>query len=249
MHTSACLRAVCLVGSIAIASSSYIVNPSKCSSKLASDCFLQGTVASHTQHGHEQSMKGTCVQCLIQQPGIETWGCTLGMLREYCSLGFFDGSLDIDEEEKHDPKTFKPIKVFASAHAEEMGALKKKIHTGMSDYAKLLTKFDTQNPDFTKVEQKIMQKLLYDGDSNRQIFWSDPSSFENLSRKEELTASGLTKGESKAYGIGQEGFRKTFLTSPEYSEDVEPGMGEAFKAILAARESARVKMFKAKEAS
>jgi hypothetical protein len=193
---------------------------------------------------------------LIQRPGIETWGCTLGELREYCKLGFEEAPQDIDEEEKQDPKTFKPINEFAASHQAEMKALKSKLHTGIADFAALLSKFDAQNPSFTATEQKIMQKLLYNGDSIQKIFWAD---------------GGLSKDDKKKYMKGTEAFRKVnlfpfsfvcrvrnliaflqttqeFLTSGRYSEDIRPAMRNSFKRIIGKDEGARFTRAKVREA-
>lgn len=230
------LKLVCLVGVIGtVVNAGYVLNPAKCASKISGDnCFLEGTLMSQTRENHETSMKGTCVQCLIQRPGVETWGCSLGELREYCKLGFEEAPADVDEEERQNSKTFQPINKFTSSHVSEMNSLKTKLHTGIADFAALLSKFDEKNPDFTNTEQKIMQKLLYQGDSIQKIFWSD---------------GGLSSEEKKKYMTGTENFRKDFLTSPQYSEDIRPQMGNSFKKIIVGRESRRAKLDRVKESA
>jgi hypothetical protein len=150
--------AVLLFAVEAAAGKVYSINPEKCARLLANeDCFLEGqTINSDHEPG--------CIDCLINRPGIETWGCTMDEMEEWCDNGIEMSQSDmLKEEMKGDHGEFKKsladIDSFSSAHTAEMESVQAKLSKSITSYAKLLEKFD-QNSAFTKDESDIMDALL-----------------------------------------------------------------------------------------
>jgi hypothetical protein len=149
----------------AVCTADYTVDPVKCAGKLSDDdCILEGGSVMHV--GKLSKKKETCLQCVIQRPGVETWGCTLDEIREWCDAG--DGQLpdienppaDILEEEAQNPKDFVSIDAFNKKHKKEMLEMHKKINKGILQFANILAKFDAKHPNFTATEQMIMDGMV-----------------------------------------------------------------------------------------
>jgi hypothetical protein len=86
-------------------------------------------------------------------------------LEEWCDNGIEMSPADmISEEIKAGSEPLKQslteIKSFNSAHGAEMELIHEKLSKSITDYAKLLMKFDQANPAFTKNEAVIMKALL-----------------------------------------------------------------------------------------
>jgi hypothetical protein len=161
----AALKLVAVLVSTSLCIATYTVDPVKCAGKLADDdCLLEGGSIMHK--GKLGTKKETCLQCVIQRPGVETWGCTLDEIREWCDAG--DGELpdiekvpdDILEEERQNPKDFVDKDKFNAKHKTEMKLLHKKVNKGILQFANLLAKFDSEHPHFTATETLIMDGLI-----------------------------------------------------------------------------------------
>jgi hypothetical protein len=137
----------------------YQVDPEKCVAKLTADktdeCFEYGAMPPGIGPNGE-----TCNDCLMKIPGIETWGCTLSEMREFCNLAYEGAPTDLAEEEKHRNSTFVPVEQFNAAHTEEVAKMKKELNKAISKFAILLQKFDKAHPMYTKEETSVIGDIL-----------------------------------------------------------------------------------------
>jgi hypothetical protein len=147
----------------------YGVDPMQCAKELAAnsgECLFAGAVSvprvvSGTQHttvemklirqwyaAHESDSEPPCVKCLFRRPGVRTWGCTLGQMREWCILVSEEAPADII------------VEAHSSKAQREVKALRKNVNTGILGFAKQLVKFDNANPQFVSQESSIVNDMI-----------------------------------------------------------------------------------------
>jgi len=173
------LAAACLMMVGAASVNHAEINPDTCAIHItANECFLMGVESEHKAGSHQT----TCIQCLISVPGVATWGCTLGMMKEWCELGEEEAPASVLKEER-EQQNDTPLNVerykMLNNKKPDMVALRQKMAFSMKAYTKILDKFEQEHPSFSKKEMELMDALLEHGGANLHKLANDEKTLDN----------------------------------------------------------------------